>query len=256
MASLAIFPGGALAARVMLSGERRAIVPASPERMEHHMETSQSEPGILAALSNQLADAVEQIAPALVRVNGRQRHAASGIVYAPQLILTADHVLEREEELSIETHDGRTLPAQFVGRDPATDLAVLQVADQSLTPAAMAGSARVGQFVLAVGRPASDGPMASFGIVSAVGGPLRSGRGAMLEQYIRTDAIPYPGFSGGPLIDTGGAVLGILTTGLLNGVALAVPAAISWRIASTLASHGSIARGYLGISCQPVPQIG
>lgn len=217
------------------------------------METSQSEPGILAALSNQLADAVEQIAPALVRVNGRQRHAASGIVYAPQLILTADHVLEREEDLTVTTGDGRTLPAQFVGRDPATDLAVLKVPDLGGAPAARASApARVGQLILAVGRPSSEGPMASIGIVSAVGGPLRTEWGVTLERYIRTDATPYPGFSGGPLIDSQGAVVGVTTTGLINGVTLAVPAEIAWRIADTLAQHGTIKRGYLGLSSQPV----
>src|SRR5438477_7727161 len=94
--------------------------------------------------------------------------------------------------------------------------------------------------------------MASVGIVSAVGGPIRMPQGATLEQYIRTDAIPYPGFSGGPLIDAQGGVIGILTTGLAGGAALAIPAAIAWRTAEALTSQGSIKRGYLGISSQPV----
>jgi S1-C subfamily serine protease len=208
---------------------------------------------VLSTLSNQMADAVERAGAALVLVNGRQRYPASGIVYKPDLVVTADHVLEREEELSIETHDGRMLAAQFVGRDPTTDLALLRVNELKLEAAQAApGAARVGQFVLAVGRPTSSGPMASIGIVSAVGGPLRTRRGAMLEQFIRTDAIPYPGFSGGPLIDTQGNVLGVLTTGLWNAAALAVPTAIAWRIADTLAQHGQIKRGFLGISSQPV----
>jgi S1-C subfamily serine protease len=94
--------------------------------------------------------------------------------------------------------------------------------------------------------------MASVGIVSAVGGPIRMPQGAMLERYIRTDAIPYPGFSGGPLIDTQGAVLGITTTGLVNSATLAIPAHIAWGIAETLALQGFIKRGYLGISSQLV----
>jgi S1-C subfamily serine protease len=207
---------------------------------------------VLNTLSTQMADAVERIGPALVTVNGRARQSASGIVYADGLVLTADHVLEREEDLTIQTHDGRTLPAQFAGRDPSSDLAVLKVADLHVAPATQASPARVGQMILAVGRPSSDGPMASLGIVSAVGGPLRTGRGGMLERYIRTDATPYPGFSGGPLIDTSGAVVGITTTGLVGGVALAVPAEIAWRIADALQNHGSIKRGFLGISSQPV----
>src|SRR5205807_4780414 len=200
-----------------------------------------------------MADAVERVSTSLVLVNGRPRQPASGLVYAQDLVLTADHVLEREEDLTIQTHDARTLPAQFVGRDPATDLAVLRVADLKLDAAASATeAARVGQLVLAVGRSSSEGPMASAGIVSAIGGPLRTGRGATLERYIRTDATPYPGFSGGPLIDTQGTVLGITTTGLVSGVALAIPTTIALNIAEILAQQGYVKRGYLGISSQQV----
>jgi S1-C subfamily serine protease len=169
------------------------------------------------------------------------------------LLVHLKGVVEREEDLTIQTHDARTLPAQFAGRDPATDLALLRVANLELNPiAAAAEAARVGQLVLAVGRSSSEGPMASAGIVSAIGGPLRTGRGGTLERYIRTDATPYPGFSGGPLIDAQGAVLGITTTGLVSSVALAVPAAIAWSIAETLVQQGYIKRGYLGISSQAV----
>jgi S1-C subfamily serine protease len=208
---------------------------------------------LLRALSNQMADAVERVTPSLVIVNGRQRQPASGLIYGPDLVLTADHVLEREEDLTIQTHDHRTLPAQFVGRDLGTDLALLRVANLGLAPAqATTESVRVGQLVLAVGRTPGDGPMASTGVVSTIGGPLRTGRGTILERYIRTDATPYPGFSGGPLIDAQGDVVGILTTGLVNGVALAIPMDIAKGIADTLAKQGYIKRGYLGISSQLV----
>jgi S1-C subfamily serine protease len=215
--------------------------------------TATSETNLLKTLSNQMADAVERVEPALVLVNGRPRQPASGIVYAQNLVLTADHVLEREEDLTIQTHDKRTLAAQFVGRDLATDLAVLRVADLGLEKAPLASeAARVGQLVMAVGRSPSEGTMASVGIVSAVGGPLRTGRGATLERYIRTDATPYPGFSGGPLVDSQGTVLGITTTGLVSGVALAIPVSIATSIAEILAQQGFIKRGYLGISSQQV----
>lgn len=217
------------------------------------MQQTTTDTNLLSNFSNQMADAVEHIGPALVLVNGRQGRPASGIVYAQDLVVTSDHVLEREEDLSIQTHDNRTLPAQFVGRDLATDLAVLRVANLGLNAAGAASEpARVGQLVLAVGRSTSEGPMASLGIVSAVGGPLRMTRGATLERYIRTDAIPYPGFSGGPLIDTQGAVLGITTTGLVSSATLAIPVSIGWNIAETLAKQGFIKRGYLGISSQLV----
>jgi S1-C subfamily serine protease len=229
-----------------------AIYNEREEKMDQS-STATSETNLLKTLSNQMADAVEHVEPALVLVNGRPRQPASGIVYAENLVLTADHVLEREEDLTIHTHDKRTLTAQFVGRDLATDLAVLRVADLGLAKAPMASeAARVGQLVMAVGRSPSEGPMASVGIISAVGGPLRTGRGATLERYIRTDATPYPGFSGGPLIDSQGAVLGITTTGLVSGVALAIPASIATSIAEILAQQGYIKRGYLGISSQQV----
>ncbi len=211
------------------------------------------EANVLNELSRAMADAVERIGASLVQVNGRPRQAASGVVFGENLVVTADHVVEREEDLTVATHDGRSIAATFAGRDPASDLAVLRVEGLNLTPATVAGSVRVGQLALAVGRPYDDGPMASLGIVSAVGGPLRTGRGAMLERYIRTDAIPYPGFSGGPLVGAGGEVLGILTTGLVSGVTLAIPAPVAWGIAEALATTGRIRRGFLGISSQPVP---
>lgn len=203
-------------------------------------------------LSNQMADAVERVARSLVLVNGRQRQAASGIVVAPEEVLTADHVLERDEDLTIQTADGRTLAARLAGRDRGNDLALLRVAGLAGEVAQqVATPARVGQMILAVGRPSPGGPMASLGIVSAVGGPLRTPRG-MIDQVIQTDATPYPGFSGGPLIDVTGAVVGVLTTGLIGGVALAIPAQAAWQRAATLARQGHIRRGFLGISSQPV----
>lgn len=219
------------------------------------MENLKQSSDLLGALSDGMANAVEQAGSQVVRVNGRRRRPASGVVYAPKMVLTASHALEREEDLSVETHDGRTLSAQFVGRDPSTDLAVLRVEDLNIDAVAAAeGHARIGQLTLAVGRPSrGEGPRASLGVVSAVGGSLRTGRGTKLERYIQTDATPYPGFSGGPLIDARGNVLGIVTTGLTRrGAALAIPAEVAWRVARTLENQGSIKRGYLGILCQPV----
>jgi S1-C subfamily serine protease len=218
------------------------------------MERKEETLNALSALSDAIADAVEQVGPKVVRVNGRRRRPASGVVYSPDRVLTASHVLEREEDLSVGTRDGRTLPARFVGRDPSTDLAVLRAEGLDVDAATRAeGSARIGQLVLAVASPSrSEGPRASLGVVSAVGGPLRTGRGSRLERYIQTDATPYPGFSGGPLIDARGNVLGIMTAGWTRGAALAIPADVAWRVARTLESRGSVKRGYLGIMSQPV----
>jgi S1-C subfamily serine protease len=206
----------------------------------------------LSTLSDQLADAVERAGHAIVQVNGRPRRPSSGVVYAPTLVLAAEHAIEREEELTVETASGPPLAAQLVGRDLASDLAVLRAPGLGAEAAVRAAAPpRVGQFVLAVGRPGNRELMASIGIVSAVGGPVRT-RGGLLEQYVRTDATPYPGFSGGALVDARGAILGILTTGLSGGVALGVPTALAWRLAEPLARQGYVPRGWLGIGTQPV----
>lgn len=213
-------------------------------------QTTTSQP-TLRALSNQMADAVEQVSKAVVLVNGRERQPASGFVYAPSLILTASHVLERDENITVYTADKRTLPAKLVGRDMASDLAVLRVENLNIEPAKSATEeARVGQLVMIVGRASEEGPMASMGIVSAVGGPLTVGRDLALERYIRTDAIPYPGFSGSPLIDTQGTVLGVLTTGLGNSVTLAIPHQLAQQVVNALVQFGYRKRGYLGIGSQ------
>jgi S1-C subfamily serine protease len=201
-----------------------------------------------------MADAVENVATSIVRVNGRRRRSGSGLVFAQNKVLTASHVLEREEDLSVETADGRTLTARFAGRDPSTDLAVLNVEGLDIEPAMPAeGEARVGQISLAVGSHSrGEGPRATLGVVSTVGGPVRTRRGPRLERYIQTDATPYPGFSGGPLIDVLGNVLGILVSGWGRGAAFAIPADLAWRTAGTLSERGSVKRGYLGILSQPV----
>jgi S1-C subfamily serine protease len=176
------------------------------------------------------------------------------VVIAQNKVLTASHVLEREEDLSVVTADGRTLTARFAGRDHSTDLAVLDVDGLDVEPATHAeGEARVGQISLGVGSHSSgEGPRATLGVVSAVGGPVRTRRGPRLERYIQTDATPYPGFSGGPLIEARGRVLGILVSSWGRGAAFAIPADVAWRTANTLSERGSLKRGYLGILSQPV----
>jgi S1-C subfamily serine protease len=206
----------------------------------------------LLALSRAMADAVEMIGKSLVMVNGRPRQPATGIAYEADLVLTADHVLEREDKLTVQTYDGRVLNAQIVGRDASTDLAVLRVSGLSVPVVGPAAQARVGQLALAVARPSPEGVMASLGVVSKVGGPLRAGRGTSLERYIQTDAVPYPGFSGGALVDASGAPFGLFTTGFGRGLAIAIPMALALQVAQTLTRQGYVKRGYLGIISQQV----
>ncbi len=207
----------------------------------------------LQALSESLVNAVEKAGESIVLVNARHRIPASGIVYAPDLILSADHVVERDENITITPGNGHPVSASIAGRDPGNDIILLRVNGGNLTPAAKAShEARVGQVVLALGRPGLEGIEACLGIVSAIGGRARTGRGGLLEGYIRTDAIPFPGFSGGPLIDTEGKVLGMNTSGLAHGAAITIPADQVWAGAENLAKFGYVKRGYLGIRSEQV----
>lgn len=217
-------------------------------------ETMTDQPGAttLAQLSDDLAAAVERAGAATVTVNARRRMPASGIVWsADGLIVTANHVVERDEEITVGLADGRTVPATLVGRDAGSDLALLQAEATGLTPAARAETpAKIGHFVLAVGRPGPSGPMASFGVVSLVGGAWRTPRGGTVEGFVRADVAMLPGFSGGPLVDARGTVLGLNSSTLGRGGGLTVPAAAIDTIVAALRTHGKIRRGFLGIGAQ------
>lgn len=202
--------------------------------------------------SNGLTSAVEKAGASTILVDARKRYPASGIAYAEDLILTADHVVTREENIKVLLPDGRTLDATIAGRDPGSDLALLRLSEKALTPAKTSDSVKVGQLVLALGRPNSQGMQASWGIVTSIHGPTRTFRGGLLDEYIRTETTPYPGFSGGPLVNTEGEVLGLNTSGLTHGSSLTIPVKIAWQVADALAKHGTVKRGYLGVRTQPV----
>jgi S1-C subfamily serine protease len=212
-----------------------------------------SDSNSLVELSDALAKAAESAGKATVLVNARRRFPASGIAYTAELVLTADHVVERDDDISVVLPDGEQVSASLAGRDPGSDLALLRLGKAGLSPATpVEDEARVGQIVLAIGRPTEEGIQASLGVVSAIGGPVRTHRGGLLERYLRTDAIPYPGFSGGPLVDVTGHVVGLNTSGLARGASLAIPAGLAWQVAEALHKHGSVRRGYLGVRSQPV----
>ncbi len=203
--------------------------------------------------SNDLAAAVERGGAGTVLVDARHRYPASGIAYAADLVLTADHVITRDDNLRIATADKKSFAVTIAGRDPNSDLALLRLSEKALTPAKVSETAsKVGQLVLALGRPSNEGVQASWGIITAIGGPARMGRGGLLEEYIQTETTSYPGFSGGPLVNTSGEVLGLNTSGLARGMALTIPVKFAWRIADALAKHGTVKRGYLGVRTQAV----
>ncbi len=208
----------------------------------------------LAQLSDGLADAAEAGGRSTVLVNARRRLPASGVIWSDDgVVVTADHVLERDEEITVGLPDGSEVEATLAGRDPGSDLAVLRVAASGLTAATLApdGETKVGHLVLALGRPVSGGVQASFGVVSAVGGRWRTFRGGQVEGYLRPDVTFYPGFSGGPLVDARGRVAGVNSSGLRRGAGLTIPSGAVSTIAQTLLDDGRIRRGYLGVASQP-----
>jgi S1-C subfamily serine protease len=202
--------------------------------------------------SKELAEAAAAAGKYTVMVDARGGYAASGIVLEPQLVLTADHVVEREEEIPIGLPDGQRTQARLLGRDPSTDLALLATESRLTVVAEPAPEEPpVGELVLALGRPTEEGLEASLGIITARGGPLRTHWGGELERYLGVDGSHYPGFSGGPLVDVEGRWLGVSVYPTRYGAGVVVPAALARAIAEKLKS-GGVRRGYLGIRSQTV----
>lgn len=206
---------------------------------------------VLVELSNDLASSAEKAGASTVMVSARRRMPASGIAFGPDLVLTADHVIEQEDGITVLLPDGTEIGAKVAGRDPGSDLAVLKLEKGNLIPAVPASVVKIGELVLALGRPSPEGIEVSLGVVSAMGGPVRTPRGS-IDRYIRTDTTPFPGFSGGPLVDAEGRVAGVNTSGFGRGVALTIPADYAWKVADQLAKNGSVKRGYLGVRSQGV----
>ena len=203
-------------------------------------------------ISERLADMVQAVDKGVVRVEGRRRMPATGVVWSTDgLIITASHAVRRDDGITVGLPDGDSVAARLVGRDHSTDVALLHVEAKGLVPIARSTGVTesVGNLVLALGRPGKS-IQATFGIVSALGGSWRTHQGGQIDRYLQTDVLMYPGFSGGPLIGAGTTLLGMNSSSLLPGVSIAVPIDTLDRIAQTLATHGRIQRGYLGVSTQ------
>ncbi|HEY7347781.1 MAG TPA: trypsin-like peptidase domain-containing protein [Ktedonobacterales bacterium] len=224
------------------------------------MAEKQGQPSVLSQFSDQLATVVERAARSIVTVAARPRQTATGILWQAgqeTIILTADHVIEREEDITLTLPDKREAKAQLIGRDPSTDLAALRLSGVELGAENVAAETseglRVGHLVLAIGRPSSDGPRVSFGAVSSIDGPRRSYQGSEIEGVIYADVTLYPGFSGGPLVDLSGRVVGLNSSQLTRQNSSALPVVTLRRVANTLLTHGRVRRGYLGVGTQQVP---
>lgn len=227
----------------------------------------------LDAYSKAVVGAVERVGPAVVSVyvggettrrsgradSSRERGGAgSGVVVTPDgYVLTNEHVVQGIEAARVSFVDGRTVPAMVVGRDPATDLAILRAQATALPYASLATAKplRVGQLIVAVGNPLGFESTVSAGVVSALGRSLRSRQGRLIEGIVQHTAALNPGNSGGPLVDARGRVVGINTAiiAMAQGIGFSVPSATAQWVLTEILTQGRVRRAYLGISVRDRP---
>lgn len=219
--------------------------------------------GLMQSLSEEVAAVVELRGPAVLHVRALRagRAGLSGgsgvLISADGLALTNSHVVAGASGIEAETSDGRTLIADVIGEDPATDLALLRLPGAHSFQAAELGDSnalRVGDFVLAVGSPFGLARSVTLGIVSALGRSLSGQGGRRIEGVIQTDAPLNPGNSGGPLLDSAGRVVGINTAVIQGsqGLCFAVPANTAKFVVGEVLAHGRVRRAWLGIAAQEV----
>lgn len=214
-------------------------------------------PSALRALSDDLTAAVERAARSVVAIHARPRIAASGIYWRDGVVVAASHTIRKEQEITVTLPNGTRTPANLIGRDGGTDLAVLRLdappagAAVSVPVLAPADALRVGALVLAVGRPGDDGISTSLGVISATSDRWRTWSGGEIDRFVRLDLSIYDGFSGGALVDADGNLLGVNCSALARGTPLTIPNATVDRVVDALLTRGHVARAYLGVAMQP-----
>ncbi len=207
----------------------------------------------LLDLSEKLSALAEQGGRSVVRVDAR-RAPSSGLVWsADGVVLTANHNVEWDENLEVGLPDGRTVPAEIVGRDPTTDLAALRVPASGLAapPWIEPDGLRVGHLLLGLTRPGKS-LRAGLGMLARAADSWRAPAGGKLDRYLETDLPLHPGFSGGLVLDLAGRAVGLATAGLARGTGMVVPAPTLRRVAKALLAHGGVRRGFLGVATIPI----
>ncbi len=202
--------------------------------------------------SSTIADLVARLSANVVRVDAGHRFSGTGTVWNKDgIVVTAHHVLEREEGIELGTATG-TVKATLVGSDPGTGLAVLRAEGPLEVAASRAiDGLRVGDFVVAVGRPGKT-VRATFGIVSTLGESFRTAMGGHVERYLEPDLDLPPGYSGGPLVDLEGKVIGINHRGVVRRTHLTIPKQTVDRVVGEILTHGRVRKGHLGVGVHPV----
>ena len=208
-------------------------------------------PNVLTQISEVIGDVVAAAGPSIVRIDGARHSSVSGIAWSQDLVITASHALRSREGITVARDDGQAFAATVAGGDTSTDIALLRVENAALRPIVWSDrEPRAGNFVIVAGRPGRS-VRASVGVASAVGGEWRTFDGSRIDRYIDVDASLPRGFSGGPLLDTEGASVGMNTSAVTRG-GTTIPRRTIERVVGELLQHGSVRRPIIGIGVYPV----